>query len=206
VLFQDYFNSPSDSNWTFYNRDGRIADGRLWIDGGYKPDAVDRGGWALTHVGDQTWRDYTYDVFYDNETWEPMSTVYFRVAAQTPGAQPTTMYRVEMFAPGSSVATAACGGDGSGGVVGISKFVDGQFYAGLPYTCKSNTVVGTNQLRIVVQGNHFDMFSNGQLVNSYTDPSPIRYGGVGVGQTWETNGWFDNVTVSRVGDHDGNSQ
>ena len=67
LLFRDMFTHAEQSaeNWTFHNREGRIADGRLWIDGGYTGDAVFRDGWAFTHVGDTTWRDYTLDVTYD---------------------------------------------------------------------------------------------------------------------------------------------
>lgn len=40
--------------------------GRLVIDGEYTDDADGRDGWALTHVGDRTWRDYTFEAKYDS--------------------------------------------------------------------------------------------------------------------------------------------
>ena len=85
VLFKDYFTRPNDTNWIAYNRYDRIALGRLWMDGAYQPNSVGRDGWVLTHVGDKTWTDYTYRVFYDSEkAGDPhhMVTVYFHVAAE----------------------------------------------------------------------------------------------------------------------------
>lgn len=44
VLFADYFNSPQDANWTFYNRYGEIANGASWSIWNWK--AVARTCWS----------------------------------------------------------------------------------------------------------------------------------------------------------------
>jgi hypothetical protein len=46
-----------------------------------------------------------------------------------------------------------------------------------------------------VEGNVITVRVNGVRVIRVEDPAPLRYGGVGVGQIWETNGRFDNVQV-----------
>ncbi len=56
-------------------------------------------------------------------------------------------------------------------------------------------VVGSNQATVRVEGNVVTVRVNGVRVIRVEDPAPLRYGGVGVGQIWETNGRFDNVQV-----------
>jgi hypothetical protein len=208
VLFSDYFTNQAGPNWTFYNRYGTIANGRLQIDGPYRPDAVDRDGWALSHVGDRTWTNYSFDVFYDTENvrGDPavadrhMTTLYFRVAAQNPASRPTTMYRLDIWDPGNPSEGWPCPPYGvpvPAGYIEFSKIVNG---AGSHLTdvCVSNTTNGTNAARVIVYGNTTQVLVNGQAVLRYTDPTPIRYGGVGVGQIRETNGWYDNVVVQAL--------
>jgi len=202
-LFRDYFNSTSDADWAFFNRDGRFQEGRLWIDGDYLPGAIGRDGWALTHVGDLTWTDYALLVAWDstNKGGSPaehhMVTAYVRVAAET-GNLRQTMYRIDVWDPNQVDEGSGCGDNLPYGVVGLTKYVEG---ASLPgeTECLSNTVVGTNTMRVVARGATITVFINGERVLSYTDPTPITFGGVGVGEIWELNGWFDNVIVSGGG-------
>lgn len=208
VMFSDYFTDPQASaeSWSFVNRYGRIADGRLWVDGGYMPNAVPRDGWAVTHVGDSQWKDYAVDVVYSSEnvgggdpSWHG-PFIFLRVAAQPEGGLGTT-YIVAIQDPGSRSEGGECADYGQPyptGNVGLNKVVDG-VGNWVASTCVSNTTTGTNTVRVTVQGKKIEVVANGQTVMTYTDPTPIKFGGVGVGQIWETNGWFDNVIVRKLG-------
>jgi hypothetical protein len=211
VLFSDYFNSSSDPNWTFFNRSGHIDGGRLWIDGGYTSDAVGRDGWALTHIGDKTWKDYAVDVAYDNGNIggspdHHMAMIYFRVAsagghADVEGGR-RTMYRLDVWDPGDAYEGGSCSGiyaPSPAGWVQLIEYSNSGALTWLGEACFSNTVHGTNFVRVVVKGNTIETLINGKTIMTVNDPTPIQYGGVGVGQIWETNGWFDNVTVRGSG-------
>jgi hypothetical protein len=201
VLFHDDFTTDSGA-WSFFNRYGRIASGRLWIDGTYMPNAVPRDGWALTHIGDSGWTDYVLGLSYDNEnvggspdTHDAM--VFFRVASEA-GNVRGTMYRVDVFAAGDRYAGGSCtdlGRPWPGGWVQLSKYVNG-VGALLHEECASNAQLGDNTLQISIHGGDISVVSNGQTVLAASDPDPIPYGGVGVGQLWETNGWYDDVLVT----------
>lgn len=205
VLLHDRFSPAKRSVWQFYNRQGRIAQGRLWIDGDYSAGSLGRDGWALTHIGDSTWRDYTFEVTYSNDNvgGSPdvhMSNLYARVASET-GNTRGSMYRFNVFAAGEMDPTGngACGGGIMlKGMVELTKYLDGvQSY--LKTVCASNTFVGKNTATVQVVGDKIVLSTNGQEVLSYRDADrPILSGGVGVGQIWETNGWFDNVVVRSV--------
>ena len=67
LLLKDFFTDSKNKHWTFYNRTGRIANGSLWMDGGYMRGSIGRDGWILTHVGDTTWTDYRYSFTFNNE-------------------------------------------------------------------------------------------------------------------------------------------
>jgi hypothetical protein len=197
VLFKDYFNTPSDA-WTFVNREGSIKGGQLVIDGDYLPDPPERGGTAFTHVGDRTWRDYVYSVTFDNKNvgGDPgevhESELFARVVDTSHGGL-GTHYRILIWSPGGED-PAGQGHDMSKGLVGLMRYNDG-VGVGLKHRYFSNVVVGSNQATVQVQGNVITVRVNGVRVIRAKDPEPLRYGGVGVGQIWETNGRFDNVLV-----------
>lgn len=206
VLFSDYFTDAKGSaeNWTFFNREGRIADGRLWIDGSYMANSDGRDGWALTHIGDRTWRNYVVEVFYDNTNLggspdHHMGMINFRVASET-GNVRTTMYGIDIWDPGDVYEGGSCAAYGTvmpNGWVQLRKYVDGAV-SWPAEACSSNTTHGTNAVQVVVLGSHIEVIINGQTVMRYRDPAPIKFGGVGVGQIWETNGWYDNIVVTRL--------
>ena len=130
-----------------------------------------------------------------------MHTPFFYVRVASAGTNGLgTYYLVSISDPGTRSEGDQCAGYGQPypeGNVGLEKVVDG---AGVwvASTCASNTIVGTNQARLIVKGRTIEVIANGREVMRYTDSSnPIRYGGVGVGQLWETNGWFDNAMVWR---------
>src|SRR5262249_5112245 len=107
-----------------------------------------------------------------------------------------TMYRIDIWDPNQPNPSggAVCQARLPHGLIGISKYVNG-VGTGLGTRCRSNTVQGTNVIRVTAHGSTVAVYANGQRVISATDPDPIAYGGVGVGQIWETNGWFDNALV-----------
>jgi len=201
-LLRDYFSSASDTNWTFLNRVGEIKGGALWIDGPYKPNPVGRDGFAVTHVGDQSWSDYSFSVSYDSTNLDGCCGVNYTMAfvrvADVQGKRPATDYRIDVAEPGNpgDLGGGSCseGGVLPEGMVLIIKQVDG-VTAGSKIRCASNSVTGTNLLRVVADGPTIRVFINGERVIGYTDPDPIGFGGVGVGQIWETNGSYDNAVV-----------
>ena len=205
ILFQDQFTNPNDPNWTFFNRNGIVTGGRLWVNGSYMNGSVGRDGWALTNVGNAAWTNYSFSITYG--TWNRggspntvhMGTVYLRVASES-GNVRESMYRIDVWDPGQPVpAPGPCGtGVLARGAVGLAKYADG-VVTSLKTVCLSNSAVGTNRLKVTVNGASIRVVVNGFRVLSYTDPSPIPSGGVGVGQIWETNGWFDNAVVRTVG-------
>jgi len=194
--------------WTFYNRNGRIVDGRVWIDGNYAANSIGRDGWAMTHVGDKSWTDYTYTLVANNVNAggsigypqdAPMNTLFFRVLAQSMPGRYTTTYRLNLWAtrlPPSG------GCESSGNYMELEKYVDGQRVEintdSSLIQCLSNAVVGTNSYEINVRGGTIEITVNGQLRWVFIDPDPIPYGGVGVGQIWETNGWFEDAWVAKI--------
>jgi hypothetical protein len=164
------------------------------MDGAYQPNAVGRGGWVFTHDGDNTWTDYTYRVSYDTEMRaggyldHHMVLIYFHVAGED-------TYLLWVWDPGNAKEGGSCP-DWSKGAVGLSRYTNGTG-VDLTETCRSNTTVGTNRLVVNITSNNIKVKINGQVIPRYTDQNPIPYGGVGVGQVWETNGWYDDVVVTR---------
>lgn len=195
TIFRDHFSRSPDRAFTFVNRAGRIADGRLVIDGDYLPTAQDRDGWAVTHAGDRRWRDYSMTARFDtsNPGGSPsevhMASMYVRVRDAA-----DTFYKVMIFDPGQPDPR------GSGdvierGLVQLFRVVDGE-HTLLKEVERSNTTTGDNRARITAVGATITVSINGRWILKATDPSPIRFGGVGVGQIWETNGSFDDVVVT----------
>jgi hypothetical protein len=198
LLLKDFFTDSKNRHWTFYNRKGRIANGSLWMDGGYTSGSIGRDGWILTHVGDTTWKDYRYSFTFNNENTSGsprnhhMVTAYFRVASES-GNNRKTMYRLDVWNPKDVQEGGPCPG-WEKGAVGLYKSVDGVGYV-LKDTCIANTTTGTNFMSITVSGGDIKVRINGRTVLRYTDPDPIPYGGVGVGEIWEIDGWYDNISV-----------
>ena len=127
-----------------------------------------------------------------------MATVYARVAAAS-GPVRTSMYRVDVWDPGQMDPTGGeCGGGVlTDGLVALAKYVDGSIQV-LASSCTSHTRTGANTVTVTLQGGRIAVRTNGQLALEHVDPTPLRHGGVGVGQIWETNGSFDSVTVRRT--------
>lgn len=203
-LFADDFSAGLTADWSVFNREAPVSGGALQIDGGYLPDAVGRDGWVMTHIGDRSWRNYVYTATYDNSNvgGSPgdvhMASFYFRVAEQEPGEAIKTTYRLDIWAPGPA-GNDLCGADGwSNGFLSVTRYVDGEATL-LDYSCASNAVVGANSVRVKLAGSTIRVSSNGQQQVQVVDPAPIRSGGVGVGQIWETNGSFDDVRVAHGG-------
>ncbi len=197
TIFRDHFSRSSDGAFTFVNRAGRVAGGRLVIDGDYLPTAQDRDGWAVTHAGDRRWRDYSMTARFDtsNPGGSPsevhMASFYVRVRDAA-----DTFYKVMVFDPGQPDPR------GSGdvidhGLVQVFRVVDGD-HTLLKEVERSYTTTGDNRVRITAVGATLTVTINGRWILKTTDPSPIRSGGVGVGQIWETNGSFDDVVVKAV--------
>lgn len=194
VLLRDPFAAATQGRWAFHNRAGTVRDGHLVIDGDYIGTPIRRDGWAMTHVGDARWRDYTYDVLVDttNGGGSPaevhMATVYARVQNAD-----GTYYRIDVWDPGQPDP------DGSGGIladgrVHLMRVVDG-VYTTITVAERSNSTTGPNRVRVGVHGSRITVKVNGALIISPVDPKPLTFGGVGVGQIWETNGVFDDVLV-----------
>lgn len=195
--FSDYFTASTDPAWRFVNRAGQVSAGRLMIDGDYLPVRLGRDGWAVTHVGSRQWCDYRFTADYDttNATGSPdtvhMSTFYFRMV--TSGAKRMgTFYRLDVWDPGQADPRGP--GMLPDGLVMLSRYNHGTPTL-LRQRERSNTVTGSNHVSISAAGAQLTVRVNGSRVVSVKDPHPIRYGGVGLGQIWETNGSFDNVVV-----------
>jgi hypothetical protein len=195
VLFRDSFNQANDPAWTFVNRAGRVAGGRLVIDGGYLPGAVDRDGWALTHVGAQGWRNYSFTASFDttNLGGSPpeahMAMFFLRVTG------PATYYKIITTDPGQPDPRG--GPVLKNGLVQLFRVVDGA-YTLIKDVERSNTVVGSNRIHVSLVGGKISISLNGKWIMTGNDPSPLLSGGVGVGEIWETNGSFDDVLVRQV--------
>ncbi len=197
-LFSDYFTDGDDIGWTQINRFWRVAEGRYVLDGDYMPEAQGRDGYAVTHEGDRTWRNYAMSATFDhaNPAGLPSPDAHnaiFFVRVQSPPPF-GTFYRIDTWPFGTPDPRAGTG-ELPGGIVQIQKVVDGMLvdYADWEY---SNSVAGTNMITVGVAGNTIEITINGEQVAAWTDASdPIRYGGVGIGAIWEVEAWFDNVLV-----------
>jgi hypothetical protein len=206
LLFHDYFNSSSDPAWTFYNRSGEISGGQLRIDGGYQTGAVGRDGWVGTHVGDTTWKNYSFHLTYDstNPGGAPSPNVHqagllVRAKNMTPGHQ--TFYRFDVWDKGAGDPSGPgyCGGRNGAplpkGMVTLSKAVNGVGEFNL-FSCDSNSVIGSNAATVTVTGPSIMLSVNGKRVFAINDVSPIVSGGVGALAIWESVLSIDNVKVS----------
>jgi hypothetical protein len=202
TLLDDRFDDDADPAFTFFNRTGSIHDGQLWIDGDYPAPAVERDGWALTHVGDRSWRDYRMLVRYDstNPGGSPpevhMTTLYLRVAATGTSGRDTA-YRLDLWDPGMP--------DPTGqtpvldrGLVQLTRYRDGVGTL-LLQQWVSHTVTGVNTALVTVVRDRISARVNGHWTFTVRDSEPIRFGGAGIGQIWETVGSFDRVAVCAVG-------
>ncbi len=107
-----------------------------------------------------------------------------------------TAYRVLVWAPGQPdprLVTPWL----DHGLVQVMRVVDGE-YTVLKEVARSNTTTGWNRVKVAAVGARITVWVNGSRILSVADPAPIRSGGVGVGQIWETNGTFDDVVVRAV--------
>ena len=210
IIFQDYFTDGNDKGWKQVNRKWHVTLGRYIQDGDYFPSALGRGGYSLTHTGDKSWRDYVMSATFDvtNAPGLPSPDVHtanfffrvkrfkqhgFDVGLPSGG----TFYEVSVWAKG--VLDPRTGGDKvlPQGLVIFAKFVNGEQVLRIDKE-HSNCVVGTNSITIKADGKRIHAWVNGQEVVDFTDPKPIRYGGIGLSTTWEAEAWFDNVIVSRI--------
>jgi hypothetical protein len=196
--FRDFFTDGDDAGWTQINRTWRVAEGRYILDGDYMPGAGGRDGYAVTHEGDTSWRNYVLDVTFDNANPAGLpspdvhNAIFFvRVTSQPPGG---TFYRIDVWPFGTTDPRTGSGVI-PGGLVQLQKIVNG---SGVAYIDReySNSVAGTNTITIRVLGNMIRVIINGERVLTWSDTSdPIRYGGIGIGAIWEAEAWFDNVIV-----------
>ena len=207
-LFTDFFSRTSlGSAWTAFNRAAHVAGGRLQMDGAYLPGRSGRDGWVLTHVGDKTWRDYNLKVSTDSTNAAPgfprevhMVTLYGRVASGTTASGAVigrgTCYRLDIWDPGQPD-PAGSGGTLTHGEVQLWRVRNG-VGTKLAEVRASHTVPGSNSVLWWLQGARHVVYVNGAVALTFTDPSPITYGGVGVGSIWEVNASFDDVAVESI--------
>ena len=210
IIFQDYFTDGNDNGWVQINRAWHVILGHYIQDGDYFPNALGRGGYSLTHIGDKSWRDYVMSATFDitNAPGLPSPDVHtanFFVRTQRfkqPGfdvGSPSggTFYEVSIWAKG--VLDPRTGGANvlPEGLVIFAKFVNGVQVLRVDKE-HSNSVTGTNSITIKAAGKRIQVWANGEQVVDFTDPKPIRFGGIGLSTTWEAEAWFDNVIVNRV--------
>lgn len=196
VKFSDYFTDGDDAGWTQINRDWSLGLGRYILDGDYKPDHKERGGWTVTHVGDKKWRNYELSATFDitNAAGLPFPEDHnaeFLVRVKEGGVPGVdgTFYRISVTTTGSTLG-------GEAAVVELFKYVKG---SQVGYIDKGylNTAIGTNAIVIKVYGDRIQITINGKKILTWKDENnPILYGGIGLGAIWEVEAWFDNVIVS----------
>jgi hypothetical protein len=210
IIFQDYFTDGNDNGWKQVNRQWHVTLGRYIQDGDYLPNALGRGGYSLTHVGDKSWRDYVMSATFDitNAPGLPSPDVhtanfFFRVQRfKQPGFEvgsPSggTFYEVSIWAKGVLDPRTNGANELPEGLVIFAKFVNGVQVLRVDKE-HSNSVTGTNSITIKAAGKRIQVWANGEQVVDFTDPKPIRSGGIGLSTTWEAEAWFDNVIVSQV--------
>jgi hypothetical protein len=210
IIFQDYFTDGNDNGWKQVNRRWHVTLGRYIQDGDYLPNALGRGGYSLTHIGDKSWRDYVMSATFDitNAPGLPSPDVhtanfFFRVQRfKQPGfdvGSPSggTFYEVSIWAKGVLDPRTGGANELPEGLVIFAKFVNGVQVLRVDKE-HSNSVTGTNSITIKAAGKRIQVWANGEQVVDFTDPKPIRYGGIGLSTTWEAEAWFDNVIVSLV--------
>lgn len=213
-IFQDYFTDGNDAGWVQINRAWHVSFGRYIQDGDYLPDALGRGGYALTHVGDKSWRDYVMEATFDitNAPGLPSPDVHtawflmrvrkfsqpgFNVGLPTGG----TYYGISIWPRGTSDPRTGCSTCSiPGGLIQFSKHVNGMQVVTIEREF-SNAVVGTNSITAMLAGKHIQIWVNGKAIVSFFDSNPIPYGGIGLATTWEAEAWFDNIRVSRIVGH-----
>lgn len=200
VLLYNTFTDGNDAGWTQINRYWHVWHGRYSLDGGYRSDAASRDGFSVTHVGDQTWRNYLFEALFDNinPAGRPSVDVhnvflFVRVQAPPPNG---TFYRIQVW-PRWTTDPRGRPGRIPAGLVQLEKFENGNLTAYV-FNENSNSVAGTNEIAVSAIGGKIDIWINGQNVLTYTDKIPLLYGGVGIGAIWEAQAWFDNIKVTAV--------
>jgi hypothetical protein len=181
LLFHDKFKDGNDEGWTQVNRYWHVRDGRYYLDGDYMPNHQGRDGFSYTHINDRAWKNYVYEFTFapiNGEGNPNQAFVKFRV--QDPLK---TEYRLSLWVPGDP-----------GSNTGLEKYVNGKRTSLGVWEPVAR--YGKNKGKVVVQEGHITVHINGKKVIDYTDPKPIRYGGIGVGALWELNAWFDDIKVT----------
>lgn len=193
ALFHDDFEDGNDDGWTRVKRVNAwtVTEGKYYLIGGsgvhqdgYVPGEPGyRDGFSYAHMNDPDWTDYVYEVTFDTTNAGGYPRHVHQVILKFRAQEPLfSEYRLDIWVPGDPSSSTH-----------LSKYVNG---VGAPLaTAAPVAVLGTNTARILLHGGHIQVYVNGVEVIDFIDPSPIPYGGIGVGAIWEVEAWFDDITV-----------
>jgi len=201
VLLYNTFTDGNDAGWTQINRDWHVWHGRYSLDvTSYRPDAIGRDGYSVTHVSDQTWGNYLFEGLFDsiNPAGRPSRDVhnvllFLRVQSPPPNG---TFYRIQVW-PRWTTDPRGRPGRIPLGLVQLEKYENGNVTAYV-YNENSNSVAGTNEFAISAVDGRITIWINGENVLTFHDDTPLTWGGVGIGAIWEAQAWFDNIKVTAV--------
>jgi len=195
-----FSNATDTNNWYYDRRACNLSNNALCVDGNYLYSGSlsyasvpngGRDGYAIYGMGNTSYTNYTFAVDFEGLTnymggyLNPI--ILFRVQNWQSNftLSPINAYRIDLVPPDSV---------SSQNSWSFTKY-DTNSIVTVTNGTSTLLVRGWNHIEISVNGGTIIATLNGATLFSYTDPSPIPYGGIGVGSVWETGSAFENVQI-----------
>jgi hypothetical protein len=185
ILFQDDFDSGTMSpEWVSMHESQWIQDG--WM---HTRSLIwwPRNSQALVHDSDTTWTDYDLHI-----TAEPVQAGPWQrcdVLFRTDGLD---MSSDGIYGTGYRLILVGEGHDQDPNAISLWHMEHG---IGSYMSIVPHTMTGPVDLLIRLRGPRIEVIADGTPIIDVVDPSPFLYGGIGVHNTWEMEGRYDNVLV-----------
>jgi hypothetical protein len=186
-LIHDDFKGKLDQHWQIKQLDAYTQDGWAVLNnpGGYPY----RDAFIIRGEG-CSWSDYHLKTHFFAEGPTYVAEVLFRVQDFNPWTT-GTFYRLEVFTP-------LTGGDYTNRI-SLLKVVNNVYYTLIDSYSQEGVVnEQDNLLDIKVIGGRIRAWVNGTKIVDYTDPHPIRTGGIGLGSLWEDTTRYDYLYLDAV--------
>jgi hypothetical protein len=216
ILFEDDFEDGDDVGWTNRLRSFSLINGRYVSDGTPLPGVSYgapylRGAMGLTHLGDTSWSNYSYEVTcgphprgsgawwpYGNMDSLNVQSIRFRIAA----------YEDNISLPGREYVAFTLAAPNTSHT---SNWTPSRYYAwhSMRDTMTSQTITNpvsnaimndSNRVSLIANGSNIVAYMNGvQQFNVELEGNYPTSGGVGFMSTWEAGAWYDDVIVREIG-------
>jgi hypothetical protein len=202
VLYQEDFSSVGSAAslpdpWVSINP-------TQWIENGWLHNQ-DNDGWprdsqAMIHDNDPTWRDYVLSARMEplDSPWT-VATLLMRTQGYDRSSAGTTGNAYQLIFSNRLNS----GGTGSGPInqVSFNRVMCGNgpcTNVELANHQLNYNQIGPIDATVRLLGDRIALSVDGALIFNIQDPDPLRYGGVGIHNVWESHARYDNFQVSSV--------